>query len=125
LIVGFPITKEYKIYSPILFKRFKIKPLLICTMNKHINHISMRIHGKVQGVFFRASTQNKAQELGLKGFVQNETDGTVYLEAEGDMEALKKLEQWAHEGPDQARVDRVDVRELKELAGFQKFEQRR
>jgi len=85
----------------------------------------MRVYGKVQGVFFRASTQEKAQELGLTGFVQNENDGSVYLEAEGDPEALKQLEQWVHKGPSQARVEKVEVKVIDELKGFEKFEQRR
>ena len=93
-------------------------------MSSH-KHISIRVHGKVQGVFFRASTQEKARELGLNGFVQNEDDGTVYLEAEGDTEALRKLEDWVHEGPSGARVERVDVKTTDELKGFDGFEQRR
>jgi len=88
-------------------------------------HIAIRVHGKVQGVFFRASTQEKAEELGLTGFVQNEPDGTVYLEAEGTAESLKKLEQWVHQGPRRAHVEKVAVEEQEELAGFSKFEQRR
>ncbi|MBC5993863.1 acylphosphatase [Pontibacter cellulosilyticus] len=94
-------------------------------MSSNHKHIAMRVHGKVQGVFFRASTQEKAEALGLTGFVQNEDDGTVYLEAEGDETALRKLEQWVHEGPKNARVERVDVKTLKELKGFDGFEQRR
>ncbi len=85
----------------------------------------MRVHGKVHGVFFRVSTVEKAEELGLTGFVQNERDGTVYMEAEGAPEALQKLEQWAHEGPKRARVEKVEVEEKEELNGFGKFEQRR
>ena len=88
-------------------------------------HITIRVHGRVQGVFFRASTQEKAQELGLAGFVQNQPDGTVYLEAEGDTEALKKLEQWVRQGPRHARVEKVEVKEKEELEGFEGFEQRR
>lgn len=94
-------------------------------MSSNIKRIALRVHGKVQGVFFRASTQQKAEELGLTGFVQNERDGTVYLEAEGDTDALKQLEQWAHQGPSSARVEKVEVAEKKDLAGFSKFEQRR
>ncbi|MDX5437531.1 MAG: acylphosphatase [Pontibacter sp.] len=94
-------------------------------MEKDKKRIAMRVHGRVHGVFFRASTVDKAEELGLTGFVQNEDDGTVYLEAEGDAEALKKLEQWAHEGPKRARVEKVEVEEKEELKGFDGFEQRR
>lgn len=94
-------------------------------MSSKRKHISIRVHGKVQGVFFRASTQEKAQQLGLKGFVKNEKDGTVYLEAEGEPEALKQLEQWTHKGPSRAHVEKVEVQELSELSGFEQFEQRR
>jgi acylphosphatase len=94
-------------------------------MSNNDKHVSMKISGKVQGVFFRASTQEKAEELGLTGFVQNEPDGTVYLEAEGNPETIKQLEAWAHHGPEKARVDKVEVKELDKLEGFKKFEQRR
>ncbi|GAB3826244.1 acylphosphatase [Pontibacter rugosus] len=87
--------------------------------------IAMRVYGKVQGVFFRATTQEKARALGLTGFVQNELGGTVYLEAEGDVKALSQLEQWAHEGPSRASVEKVEVEEKESLLGFEEFEQRR
>ncbi|WP_439880592.1 acylphosphatase [Pontibacter sp. MBLB2868] len=94
-------------------------------MGKDKKRVAMRVHGKVHGVFFRATTVEKAEEFGLTGFVQNEDDGTVYLEAEGSPEALKKLEQWAHEGPSKAQVDKVEVEEKPDLKGFDGFEQRR
>ena len=94
-------------------------------MSSNTSHIAIRVHGKVHGVFFRASTKDKAQELGLTGFVQNEPDGTVYIEAEGEPDALKQLEQWAHEGPSRAQVERVEVQQLDKQAGFEKFEVRR
>ena len=93
--------------------------------NSNKKRVAMRVHGKVQGVFFRASTEEKAQELGLTGFVRNEPDGTVYLEAEGSPEALKQLEQWAHDGPRRAQVAQVEVEEKDSLEGFEQFEQRR
>ncbi|WP_018476139.1 acylphosphatase [Pontibacter roseus] len=94
-------------------------------MSNNRKHVAIRVHGKVQGVFFRASAQEKAEELGLTGFVQNEPDGTVYLEAEGDVEALQALEAWLHIGPRRARVEHLEVRKKDELQGFEKFEQRR
>ncbi|MCX2742054.1 acylphosphatase [Pontibacter anaerobius] len=94
-------------------------------MEKDKKRVAMRVHGKVQGVFFRASTQEKAEELGLTGFVQNEPGGTVYLEAEGSPEALKQLEQWAYDGPRHAKVEKVEVEEKDSLEGFDGFEQRR
>lgn len=118
----------YLTYKPFLLRLAHDADKTACfiyTMDNTIKHISLKIFGNVQGVFFRASTQKKAEELGLKGFVQNEKDGTVYLEAEGEPDALKQLERWAHQGPGRARVERVEVKELVSLAGFEKFEQRR
>ena len=94
-------------------------------MSNTIKHIAIRVHGKVHGVFFRAGTREKAHELGITGFAQNEEDGTVYIEAEGTPAALKQLEQWAHEGPRKARVEKVEVKEMKELVGFKEFKVKR
>lgn len=87
--------------------------------------VAMRVYGKVQGVFFRASTQEKARELSLSGFVRNEPDGSVYLEAEGEPATLKQLEQWVHQGPSRAQVEKVEVEEKEGLGKFDGFEQRR
>lgn len=66
--------------------------------------------GRVQGVFFRASTQEKAIELGLQGFVRNELDGSVYLEAQGAR--VDELLDWIKDGgPRMARVDKTFVEE--------------
>ncbi|MCJ8166104.1 acylphosphatase [Pontibacter sp. E15-1] len=94
-------------------------------MSNSIKHIAIRVYGKVHGVFFRASTREKAHELGLTGFVENVKDGTVYMEAEGPAAALKQLEKWAHEGPRQAKVEKVEVKELDELKGFKEFKVKR
>ena len=80
----------------------------------------IKVSGKVQGVWFRDSTLKKAQELGVNGFVKNESDGSVYIEAEGSMDALNKFINWCHEGPAFAKVESVDVDEL-ELTYFEKF----
>jgi acylphosphatase len=74
-----------------------------------MNEVKLRIFGKVQGVFFRASTQEKARELGLKGWVKNEADGSVTAVAQGDAEAVKTLVKWCHDGPAQAKVSRVEI----------------
>ncbi|HEU5292407.1 MAG TPA: acylphosphatase [Cyclobacteriaceae bacterium] len=76
-----------------------------------MNHVSIRISGKVQGVYFRASTKEVAEKFGIKGFVQNERDGSVYVEAEGDEESLKQFVAWCHHGPLHAEVRHVDLRE--------------
>src|SRR4051794_14530843 len=67
------------------------------------------VGGAVQGVGYRDATVRKAQQLGLKGWVRNEHDGTVRVHAEGERAALTELEAFLRDGPSHARVDRVDV----------------
>ena len=76
-------------------------------MSKSRAHI--KIQGRVQGVFFRASTLDKATELGLKGWVRNNADGSVEVVAEGPKEKIEKLIAWSHEGPRHAVVNNVEV----------------
>lgn len=71
--------------------------------------LEARVHGHVQGVFFRDSTRQEAQRLGLDGWVRNEADGTVSVVAEGSEDALQELEQFLEVGPRAARVTRVDT----------------
>lgn len=66
-----------------------------------------RVGGKVQGVFFRASTRERALDLGLCGRAINLADGGVEVIAEGDAAALDALEAWLHHGPPAARVESV------------------
>jgi len=63
--------------------------------------------GCVQGVFFRASTRTRAQQLGLGGYARNLPDGSVEVVASGSAEALDALERWLHVGPPAARVTGV------------------
>ena len=74
-------------------------------------HISIKVSGRVQGVYYRASTHEEAQRLGLKGFVKNEPDGSVYIEAEGDDAVLNALVAWCKQGPPAARVSNVEIEE--------------
>ena len=71
----------------------------------------MKIFGRVQGVWFRASTQEAAQRLGLRGWVRNTPDGAVEIHAQGENEAVDKLLSWCYQGPPGARVDKIDCRE--------------
>lgn len=74
-----------------------------------------RIHGwvsgRVQGVFFRASTRARAQALGLAGWVRNLADGRVEVVAEGEAAAVAQLLAWLHVGPDHAVVTDLTVRD--------------
>ena len=67
------------------------------------------VNGKVQGVWFRAFTRDRATGLGLTGWVQNETDGTVYLEVEGNKPQLELLIDELRAGPERSFVDDVEV----------------
>lgn len=85
-----------------------------------MKHYQIRITGKVQGVWYRGSTKRKAEELGLKGFVRNQPDGSVYAEVEGEEANLKSLIKWCKEGPPLAKVETVLVEEAS-LKNFQNF----
>ena len=76
-----------------------------------IKHFAIVVRGKVQGVYYRASTAEKANELGVKGFVRNEKDNSVYIEAEGSEEHLRQLVEWCKQGPTAARVEQCIVTE--------------
>ena len=71
-----------------------------------------KIKGKVQGVFFRARTKDKAEELGVKGWVRNTTDGDVEVMAQGSPGLLNQLEDWCRQGPSRAEVDSLERSEL-------------
>ncbi|MFH2105589.1 MAG: acylphosphatase [Parcubacteria group bacterium] len=75
-------------------------------MNKGV---ILKIKGKVQGVFFRVSAQKKAQELGLTGWIKNEADEAVVLEAEGKEQELQELINWCQAGPEYAKVDDMKI----------------
>ncbi|MFW5815708.1 MAG: acylphosphatase [Wenzhouxiangella sp.] len=66
-----------------------------------------RISGRVQGVFFRASTRREAERLGLSGYAVNRSDGTVEVAARGEGDDLDRLAAWLDKGPPGARVDQV------------------
>ena len=67
------------------------------------------VHGSVQGVFFRASTQSQATEHSLTGWVRNLPDGTVEIHAEGEKESLGRFIEWCRQGPPAANVQRLDL----------------
>lgn len=66
------------------------------------------VSGRVQGVGFRAATRDRAQALGLSGWVRNLADGRVETQAQGPADALDTFRDWLHSGPDAARVERIE-----------------
>ncbi|HYC85861.1 MAG TPA: acylphosphatase [Chryseosolibacter sp.] len=89
-----------------------------------IKSFSIKVSGKVQGVFFRASAREKADAVGVTGFVRNEADGSVYIEVQGEEDAIEEFIHWCRQGPPRARVDRCEVREI-DGGDYQDFEVRR
>ena len=79
------------------------------------------VHGKVQGVLFRASTRDVAVRLGLTGHARNLANGDVEVLAMGDAEAIATLADWLQQGPPLARVDAV-LRSDAEAVAMHDFE---
>lgn len=70
------------------------------------------VHGRVQGVWFRASTAEIALSLGVRGHARNQADGTVEVLALGDPQAVEQLIEWLWQGPPLARVTAVVVEDV-------------
>lgn len=82
-----------------------------------VTSIRCRITGRVQGVYFRASTAERAHELGLAGWVENCADGSVEVAAAGPAEAVAELVRWLWSGPPAARVASVRTEAYDEPCG--------
>lgn len=80
-----------------------------------MKRVRVRIHGRVQGVFFRAETRSRAESLGLAGWVRNAPNGSVEALFEGDPDRVDSMVEWCRRGPSGARVTEVEV--LEEEAG--------
>ncbi len=86
-----------------------------------LKHFKIIVSGRVQGVFYRASAKEKADELGIKGFVRNQPNGDVYLEAEAEEDILYKYIKWCNIGPATAKVNRIEA-QPGEVVGFESFD---
>jgi len=86
--------------------------------------VHLWISGRVQGVFFRRTTQMVAKTLGVCGWVRNLDDGRVEVVAEGEEEKLKKLIEFCKRGPPLARVDGIDIEWGEYKGEFERFEVR-
>jgi acylphosphatase len=87
--------------------------------------MNIRVHvfisGKVQGVFFRSSAKDQAEELGVSGWVRNLADGRVEAVFEGEEGNVRKMIEWCRRGPEYARVEDVGIVQEQykgELKGF-------
>ncbi|NIO05936.1 MAG: acylphosphatase [Proteobacteria bacterium] len=79
------------------------------------------VEGYVQGVFFRATTQEVARELQVSGWVRNRWDGSVEVLVEGEENRVDELVKWCHKGPPGASVTRVQVEEEPCTGEFEGF----
>lgn len=77
---------------------------------REILRVHVWVGGRVQGVFFRATTQSMARDLGLSGWVRNLDDGRVEAVFEGSRDAIETMLAWVAEGPAHASVEKLDVR---------------
>lgn len=89
--------------------------------NGSVERVRIKVNGRVQGVFFRAHTQEKAASLGLTGWVRNTENGGVEALAEGDKKSLEALLLWCHKGPPSAKVNSVDVEWANATGEFKNF----
>lgn len=81
-----------------------------------VQTVSIIVTGKVQGVFYRQSTKEKAMALGLAGIVKNQPDGSVFIQATGDPGLLNQLVAWCRQGPSRAEVTSVQVETIEPRA---------
>lgn len=81
----------------------------------------IKIYGKVQGIFYRATAKEEADKLEITGFAKNLPDGSVYIEAEGEKNNLDKFVKWCNIGPLMAKVEKVESSESSQK-NFREFE---
>jgi acylphosphatase len=86
-----------------------------------MRRVKIVVSGRVQGVYFRLFTQNKAKHLAINGTVQNLPDGRVQIFAEADPLMIDKFIKWCSKGPVTARVDNIEVTELEPQHDFDTF----
>ena len=86
-----------------------------------IKQYNIHVFGRVQGVGFRYHTRMKALELKITGFVQNNADRSVYIEAEGEESPLSEFLEWCRQGPQWAYVEKLNYSESP-TRHFTKFE---
>lgn len=84
-------------------------------------HYNINIKGRVQGVYFRASTVEVAQKLKLRGTIKNEPDGSVSIEVEGTKAQMEDFLKWCHKGPTLAVVKEVKITQSPSLKNFPDF----
>ena len=86
-----------------------------------MKRVHLIISGRVQGVYFRQSSKDKADTLGLSGWVRNRQSGNVEAVVEGDPDAVTAFVEWCHDGPPHAHVDNVQCSDGGPVASLDGF----
>lgn len=87
-----------------------------------MKRLRIRVFGEVQGVFYRHYAQEKAVELGVKGWIRNDPDGSVFIAAEGDDGAVEEFLEWTKQGTPTSTVTNVDFTEEDYIGDSETFE---
>ncbi len=113
-------TAERWLEAEIEAGRFGVKRYV--TMMSYMVRARATVRGRVQGVWYRGSARAEAARLGVTGWVRNEPDGSVALEAQGARAAVEALLAWCRQGPPGARVIAVETEWLELEDGERRFE---
>ena len=96
-----------------------------CVLDPEVINIKTRVHvlisGRVQGVWFRANTKEKAEQLGINGWVRNTSDGKVEAIFEGDQNNIEQMSKWCKKGPELANVIDVNINSEEVSGEFEGF----
>ena len=84
-------------------------------------NVHVRISGRVQGVWFRANTKQKAEQLGVFGWVKNTPDGCVEAIFEGEEKSVKEMLEWCNRGPPLAKIENVEIETKNPTDAFDEF----
>ena len=86
-----------------------------------MKNIHIRVEGRVQHKGFRFTAMQTAYQLGIKGSIRNQRDGSLYIEAEGEEETLEKFVTWCKIGPIWAKVEKINIEEG-DINNFKSFD---
>lgn len=84
-------------------------------------NVFVRVSGRVQGVWFRASTKQKAEQLGVTGWIRNTSDGCIEAIFEGNKNMVKEMVDWCNHGPPQAKVENIEIKNQPVTNAFDGF----
>ena len=87
--------------------------------------VQVIVHGRVQGVWFRATTKDGAEKRGVHGWVRNTSKGTVEAMFQGPSSSVDEMISWCHKGSSLSKVEKVDVSPVEDAESFSTFRIRR